>query len=250
MYLDLCCDNPQSVIAMEFPKELNCCLNDLIASVSKATGMISQEQLAEYTARFRELGFVQIPRIVDSQCLARTYKLIEEFIDNNSVLFERPERPDLNRQLTGFRMRRVFLETHLSGFRNDLTNEYWLEQRRELVLFVNRLSKSIMPLIEEVAGDCSYKYSTFFLYYEGDYAGLHNDAEMGKRINAQMPLSLDTIGGIRILENEKLHMHYDSPGCLNILGPKVWHDVPPVLRLMEDRRPKRVNLTLRFIQNG
>jgi len=85
------------------------------------------------------------------------------------------------------------------------------------------------------------------LYTEGYYAGLHNDAGMGNRLNVQLPLSINTVGGIRILDNERLRMFYDMPGCLNILGPRIWHDIPPILRMPNGDKPLRMNMTLRYM---
>jgi hypothetical protein len=49
-----------------------------------------------------------------------------------------------------------------------------------------------------------------------------------------------------VLKNGYLEPFYDEPGCLRILGPGVWHDVLPVLRLLPDRDPLRVMVSMKF----
>jgi hypothetical protein len=34
---------------------------------------------------------------------------------------------------------------------------------------------------------------------------------------------------------------------MNVLGPRVWHDVPPLLRASNGADPQRLNIGLRFI---
>ena len=41
-------------------------------------------------------------------------------------------------------------------------------------------------------------------------------------------------------------LHYDDPGAMSVLGPRVWHDVPPLMRVDAATAPVRVTLTLRF----
>jgi len=82
-------------------------------------------------------------------------------------------------------------------------------------------------------------------YEESNYISIHNDAHMGSRINFQFPISYDTIGCIRVLKDGLMKPYLDELGSLNILGPQVWHDVPPIIKMTVP--PLRVNLTLQFI---
>ena len=62
----------------------------------------------------------------------------------------------------------------------------------------------------------------------------------------QFPITCGSVGGVRVLSDGFLRMHYDAAGSMNILGPGVWHDVPPLLRGESGVDPYRVNIGFRF----
>lgn len=108
------------------------------------------------------------------------------------------------------------------------------------------LASKLTPLIHRIAGPVSFRRTYFYIYDEGDYISAHNDHHVGDRVDVQFPVSLGTPGGLRILSAGFLEMRYDSAGAMNVLGPRVWHDVPPVLRVRPDVAPRRFNMGFRF----
>jgi hypothetical protein len=112
--------------------------------------------------------------------------------------------------------------------------------------FGSMLAMKITPLIRHIVGPVEYERIYFYLYTEGDYITPHTDHHVGMRIDVQFPISLGTVGGLRVLRKGFLEMHYDEPGAMNILGSNVWHDVPPLLQTHPTIEPRRLNMGLRF----
>lgn len=97
-----------------------------------------------------------------------------------------------------------------------------------------------------ISKDVTFKYGYCFIYKEGDYIGPHNDAQTGDRVNVQFPIALDAASGFRVLgEDGRFQLYYDRIGCVRILGPEVWHEVLPVLRIGE-KSPRRILISLRY----
>jgi len=232
---------------MSTEKEFRHELSEVLQSASKAITRVSAQDIEIYSKIFQDIGFAQIPSIIDVDALAVVYRYIFDIASKHFVEFERPERPDLDRQLAGFRLKRAYLEPssecHISG----INDQSWKSLRDQLKQTAIQLTEILQPIINDIAGCYAYQSASIFLYTEGYYAGLHNDAGMGNRLNVQLPLSINTVGGIRILDNERLRMFYDMPGCLNILGPRIWHDIPPILRMPNGDKPLRMNMTLRYM---
>lgn len=109
------------------------------------------------------------------------------------------------------------------------------------------LGKTLTPLVRFVVQEPVAYERVFLLFYEeGHYISPHNDAQTGDRFNIQFPFPLTAVSALRVLRGGLFRVHYDNPGCMRILGPRVWHEVVPVLRSREGVAPRRVNLTLRF----
>ncbi|TCR76741.1 hypothetical protein [Rhizobium sp. BK376] len=198
-----------------------------------------------YRARFEEVGFVQVPDFVEFEALRSLYVDLLASSRSKFRIFWQPERPDLNRQKTGNSIKRVYLVPESDG--GGIRDDEWCHRQELLNLGFGRIAQEIQPFVNAIAGSCSYSRSSFFLFEEHDYLGLHNDAKAGDRVNALLPMSINTVGGIRILINERLKMFYDLPGGLNILGPRVWHDVPPIHRFPAQADPVRLNLLMRYL---
>jgi hypothetical protein len=220
-------------------------LDDLNSSAILAIASLRPEDHNAYRERFEEVGFVQVPNIVDPEVQRNLYAELLARSRSSFDTFWQPERPDLGRQKTGHSMKRAYLEPERDSDRFGDTA--WQARRDVLNRGIERLSRQIEPLINSIVGSCSFSCSSIFLYTEHDYLGLHNDASLGDRVNALLPLSLNTVGGIRVLYKERLKTYYDLPGGLNVLGPRVWHDVPPILRFHADADPARMNLTMRYV---
>ena len=114
-----------------------------------------------------------------------------------------------------------------------------------LTAFSVELGAKLTPLVRAIVGDVRYRRSYLYFYEDGDYIGAHDDSHVGHRVDVQFPITIDGVGGIRVLSDGLFRMHYDMPGAMNILGPSMWHDVPPVLAL-SGAPPRRVNLGFRF----
>jgi hypothetical protein len=109
------------------------------------------------------------------------------------------------------------------------------------------LAARVSPLVRHLAGDVNYKRLYCYVYREGDYVSVHDDHHVGDRVDVQFAHSEGSHGGLRVLTDGLLQMQYDRPGSMNVLGPRVWHDVPPLLRASDGVDPQRLNLGLRFI---
>jgi hypothetical protein len=119
-------------------------------------------------------------------------------------------------------------------------------RRLGLLEFASQLASQLTPLIRFIAGPVSFRRVYFYVYREGDYISVHDDHQVGDRVDVQFPVSLGTNAGLRVLEGGYLGMHYDGCGSMNVLGPCVWHDVPPILRDSSGAEPVRFNMGFRF----
>jgi hypothetical protein len=115
-----------------------------------------------------------------------------------------------------------------------------------LVEFGALLASKLTPLVRQIAGPVTYRRTYLYLYKEGDYVSVHDDHHVGRRVDVQFPITLGGVGGVRVLSDGFLRMHYDDAGSMNVLGPGVWHDVPPLLRGESGVDPHRVNIGFRF----
>jgi hypothetical protein len=121
-----------------------------------------------------------------------------------------------------------------------------LLRRLGLVEFASQLASQLTPLIRFIAGPVGFRRVYFYIYREGDYISVHDDHQVGDRLDTQFPVSLGTNAGLRVLEGGYLRMHYDACGSMNVLGPCVWHDVPPIVRDSSGADPMRFNMGFRF----
>ena len=77
-----------------------------------------------------------------------------------------------------------------------------------------------------------YERGYFLAYRPGDYLRPHDDRSTGDRVNVQMPVTVGGYAALRTLGAEGfLEPHPDELGTLRILGPTIWHDVPPLITL-------------------
>lgn len=113
-----------------------------------------------------------------------------------------------------------------------------------------RLGRQLTPWVVHVIGrPMIFKKIYCFVYEEGDYISPHNDSQTGDRVNVQFPIPIATTTAFRALEESgRFRLYYDNLGCVRILGPKVWHEVLPVLRQAQAEDPCRLLLSLRYSQ--
>ncbi len=116
-----------------------------------------------------------------------------------------------------------------------------------LVDLGEHLARVIEPLLKAILEKpVAYQHFFCLVYQEGDYIGPHDDAAMGDRVNVQFPITFAAATGFRALKDEAWELYYDTPGSVRILGPNVWHEVLPVLRLDQQQEALRLILSLRF----
>jgi hypothetical protein len=110
----------------------------------------------------------------------------------------------------------------------------------------NQMGAKLTPLIRHIVGPVSYRRFYFYVYEEGDYISAHDDRQVGDRVDVQFTVAHATAGGVRVLSDGLFQMHYDAAGSMNVLGPSMWHDVPPLIRSVPDVAPWRLNFGMRF----
>ncbi|KYF53627.1 hypothetical protein BE08_23970 [Sorangium cellulosum] len=209
---------------------------DLIADPSRAR---------EARDEFAAIGFATVRDVIPRDAwigLVTIVLPILRRVAEEVTLIQQPI--SLERLSDGARFRRV--DPHC--LRNPATREKMslLLEKLGLSPLGASLAAALTPLIRGVVGPVSFSRTYFYLYEEGDYISAHNDHHVGDRVDVQFPVSLGTPGGVRVLSGGFLEMRYDVAGSMNVLGPRVWHDVPPVLRSDPDVAPRRFNMGFRF----
>jgi hypothetical protein len=219
--------------------------DQILGLTPHVTRLLADLDLAqELRERYASARFARIEDVVPSQSLSVVATTLASILE--PVIEEVTARHEAGPDGTlsyGSRFRR--LDPACLG--NPATREKLelLLDRLGLVAFGSALGLKLTPLIRRIVGDVSYRRAYLYVYEEGDYISAHDDHHVGNRIDVQFPLTVSGVGGIRVLSDGLLRMHYDVPGTMNILGPSMWHDVPPLLRTAATM-PRRVNLGLRF----
>ncbi|GAA2455127.1 MULTISPECIES: StsF protein [Streptomyces] len=119
-----------------------------------------------------------------------------------------------------------------------------------LLDWAEHAARQLLPVVDTITGR-RLRYERVFLlaYREGDYIGPHGaeeDTDLD-RFNLQFPLCYDTVGAMRILRRGYLEPMYDREGDARLLGPRMWHEVPPLLRLPQGGDPLRLVVSLRLM---
>lgn len=119
-----------------------------------------------------------------------------------------------------------------------------------LTEWADRMARAAVPFVSTIVGT-PLAYERLFLlsYGEGDYIGPHGAEEdsQDNRFNLQFPLCFDAVGCMRVLKNGYLELMYDRDGDARLLGPNMWHEVPPLLRLRDGAEPLRLVVSLRLV---
>jgi hypothetical protein len=194
---------------------------------------------------YRSNGFVKVPNILPADALI---DLLTDLLPVLSVIAEdvtMRHTPTAQHTLSdAARFRRIDPYCVRDPGRRETVNQ--LLDVLGLTEFGLRLGIRLTPLVRCIVGDVTFQRVYFYLYSEGDYISVHDDHHVGDRVDVQFPVSFGTSGGVRVLFDGFLRMHYDSAGSMNVLGPNVWHDVPPLMRGTSGLEPLRVNIGLRF----
>lgn len=222
----------------------------ILSLTTEANQLLADLRLAEpIRSEYAEAGFVKVPNVAPAGALTG---LLTDLLPILSPIAEEVSllhAPTAQHTLSdGARFRRV--DPHFA--RQPATREKLtcLLDSLGLLEFGFLLGTKLTPLIRYVVGPVSFQRVYFYLYREGDYISVHDDHHVGARVDVQFPVSIGTVAGVRVLSEGFLRMHYDSPGSMNILGPCVWHDVPPVLRGLAGVDPQRINIGLRFARDS
>jgi hypothetical protein len=194
--------------------------------------------------RYRDIGFVKVPDVVPADALTELATDLLPIFSRIAEEVRLPHKPTPRHTLSvAVRFQRVDPLCCSPDTAEKLTR---LLDSLGLLRFGSFLAARLTPLVRSVVGPVSFRRLYFYVYAEGDYISAHDDHHVGARVDVQFPVSVGTVGGVRVLSEGFLRMHYDTPGSMNILGPGVWHDVPPLLRTRPDVDPQRLNLGLRF----
>lgn len=122
-----------------------------------------------------------------------------------------------------------------------------LLDRIGLHAFGAALAEKLDPLLTCIVGPFRYERVFASIFEEEDYISVHDDLHMGDRVDAHFSASFHATTGLRVLGPDDLFRTYlDKAGAMNVLGPRVWHEVPPVMRADPSQAPLRVTLTLRL----
>jgi hypothetical protein len=203
--------------------------------------------------QYQSIGILQIDNFADPLrllALGETLRteLSSFYISQNSVML--PHIVKLTKgtsMLTGHKFSRVDPGfPHLGPEEQQGLAEKFT--KLGLVEIGTQIGQAIEPFLSYLLErKLSYQRIYCFVYREGDYVGPHDDAHVGNRVDVQFPIPFATISGFRALKDGVWKLYYDTPGCVRILGPKVWHEVLPVLRINEQQEPLRILLGFRFL---
>jgi hypothetical protein len=226
--------------------KLEQCYEELLQLTERANNLLTMLGGADdIRAEYQTTGFVKVGSILFPDVLTTLLKSLSGILRPVAEEITMIHRLGPDEKLSdGSRFRRVDPECiQNSAARQKMT---LLLEKLGLVDFGSQLALRLTPLIRHIVGLVSYRRIYLYDYEEGDYISAHNDSHIGDRVDIQFPVTLGTVAGVRILSNGFFLMHYDDAGSMNVLGPRVWHDVPPILAADPGVVPQRLNLGLRF----
>jgi hypothetical protein len=194
---------------------------------------------------FASLGFAKIDGVLPADPLSSLMQQLLPFFLPMAELVTMRQVPEPDHRLSdGARFWRVDPHTRRDPeIRARMTE---VLDRLGFIRFGELLAGELMPMIRTVVGPVNYRRVYFYIYKEGDYISVHDDHHVGARVDVQFPVTFGSSGAIRILKNGFMETYYDRAGSMNLLGPAVWHDVPPLLRAPAGEPPLRLNLGFRF----
>jgi hypothetical protein len=199
---------------------------------------------ASLAARFRSTGYVQVSHAVDQQALVGLCAALWPILAPLAFPVFVPHEPDRGNLSSGGRLRRV----DPRSLDPDGQGATLTEVLRGIGLteFGRLFAELFDPLLTAITGGLDYERVFVNLYEEGDYLTAHDDAHMGERFDVNLSATMDGVCGLRVLSGGSLVTHYDD-GSISILGPRVWHEVPPLLRVPGWPPPRRMTITLRYL---
>jgi hypothetical protein len=212
----------------------------------QANQLLARLELAKQLRNeYATAGFVKVDSVLPSDALTAVVTNLLPILSSIAEDVIMLHTPSPEHTLSdGFRFLRVdpYCISH-PAVREKMTQ---VLSKLGLLEFGSLLASKLTPLIRYIVGPVSFRRIYFYVYTEGDYISVHDDHHIGKRVDVQFPITLGTVAGLRVLSDGYLRMHYDSAGSMNVLGPCIWHDVPPILRGASGVDPHRFNMGFRF----
>ncbi|MFG3505336.1 StsF protein [Streptomyces sp. NPDC047821] len=192
----------------------------------------------------------QIPRVTDvTELKAAALSAYRELGDD--VELDAQEHTSADGALGyGFRLRRIDAKTDSPARAARVTT---VLRDHGLLDWAEHAAHHLLPVVDTITGRRLHFERVFLLVYrEGDYIGPHGaeeDTDLD-RFNLQFPLCYGTVGSMRVLREGFLEPMYDRDGDARLLGPRMWHEVPPLLRLPDGPDPLRLVVSLRLRAHG
>jgi hypothetical protein len=232
-----------SVITKTALSQLGDRYDQILELTPEADHLLGQLELArQIHSDYASTGFVKVHKVLPEEPLIALVNDLWPILSPIAQVVIMHQQPTPDGKLSdGARFRRV--DPYCAPQSEKLTQ---LLEALGLTEFGSLLASKLTPLIRFIAGPVTFRRGYFYLYKEEDYLSVHDDYHVGKRVDVQFPVTLGTTAGVRVLSDGLLRVHYDSPGSMNVLGPCVWHDVPPLLRGVSGIEPQRLNIGLRF----
>ncbi|MEX2981311.1 StsF protein [Streptomyces sp. C36] len=208
---------------------------------------IADADVESLRAHYAAHRCAQIPRIADVGELRTATRSAYEQLHDEPVLDAQEHTADNDTLGYGFRLLRIDAKSDSPAHAERVTTVF---REHGLLDWAEHTADELIPLVNEITGR-ELRYERVFLlaYREGDYIGPHgaeHDTDLN-RFNLQFPLCYDTVGSMRILRRGYLEPMYDRDGDARLLGPRMWHEVPPLLRLPGGPDPLRLVVSLRLM---
>ncbi len=218
----------------------------LLELTPRAMQLLEDLTLTESEAsEFRSTGFLTVPDVLPATVWVRLAEHLLPLLCSISIRVGLEHRETSATTLSvGATFRRV--DPHRIHEPDVRAKMAFVLDELGLTELGSSLADLLTPLIRRIVGPLSFRHCYFYIYEEGDYVSIHNDHQVGDRVDVQFPVSLNTAGGIRVLSRGYMQMRYDVAGSMNVLGSRVWHEVPPLLRNDANTAPRRLNMGLRF----
>ena len=203
----------------------------------------------ELRAQFAALKVVQLDDFVRADCLTRIVRDVLPMARRYAVRIERPHQITPGSMVNGRRLWRIdwgpFAENrHTEADKREIREAF---DRGGLTAFTTSLVMAAQPMFEAAVGR-PLRYDRVFvlLYGEGDFNAPHGDEQTSRRILVQMPVTFNCRTAFRALRDGWMELFYDDPGSLRFMGPGIWHEALPVLRMPGHGAPERAVVTVRL----
>ena len=198
--------------------------------------------LSRAAAEYASYGLVALDGVVDVSELRPVLRAIHDEVGHLVQERHQPHVPGDGVLGIGHRFARLDTTPDIPGAGTvaDCFAAHGLDR------WADAFAAATLPWIGDLTGyDLTYHRPFLIVYREGDYIGPHGDRYDGHRVNIQIAVVYDAVSCMRVLKDGYLEPQYDHDGTVRLLGPRMWHEVPPLLRSRPDVAPLRLVLSLR-----